>query len=735
MAGKKQRRRKISPAARKFEKIKHKHRAAAGPLQQSVLRFLEEQNKPVSLAEIFAALHLGRKERSTLVTILENLTNERVLQKKKKRFSLASGRGYVLATLVVNRKGFGFATEEGQQPKDKDIFIGARNLNGASHGDTVQISIIGKSRGKREGRVVKVITRAITSLCGFFTDTGQGGYVTPDNERLPYTVQIEKGKTAGAADGTVVQVDLIDYGSEHKEPSGKIVEIMGDPYDAMVQIKLAILEHSLRDTFSQEVLAEAERLVPVTTCDEGRKDLRHIPHVTIDGADARDFDDAISVEKTEQGFILYVSIADVSHYVAPGTPLDREAFLRGTSVYLPDRVLPMLPERLSNNLCSLVPHEPRPAFTAILSFDSSGKRTGERYRKSLIQSCQRFTYETVNEILYKENKELQQQHTDLLPMLHNAKELTALLNVQRMNRGSLGFNIPEPLMKIDREKITTVTLSQRNQAHILIEECMLAANEAVAETLSTKDREVLFRIHEDPDQAKLENFSDVCKMLGVQLPKTKKDPAWFAAILAKTTGTQVEYVINNLLLRSMQQARYSPENRGHFGLAAEHYLHFTSPIRRYPDLIAHRALQALLGKEERPLLFPDHEKQLPLVEAGKRLSQCERKAIDVSRNVHARLAVLFLKDRIGDQFAAIISGVTPFGLFIELQEYYISGGVPLKEMRDDYYLHDAKRHRLIGERTNKILQLGDMVEVVLEHADIFSKRLTFALVTVNNNRT
>ena len=465
----------------------------------------------------------------------------------------------------------------------------------------------------------------------------------------------------------------------------------------------------------------------MTKCDTHRVDLQELPHVTIDGVDARDFDDAICVTRNQRGYTLYVSIADVTHYVRPGSAIDREALQRGTSVYLPDRVLPMLPERLSNDLCSLVPQQPRPAFTTILSFDHKGNRTEEKYCKSLILSKQRFTYDTVNRILYEPEQELVAGYQEFLPMLSEAKQLAALLRKQRIARGSLDFNLPEAKTSIEEHHVVAVKLSDRNQAHQLIEECMLAANEAVAETLERAGCRTLFRIHEDPDTLKLESFREVCKLLGVDLPRAEPSPAWFAEVLRQAKGEPREYVINNLLLRTMQQARYTSYNSGHFGLAAQYYLHFTSPIRRYPDIIAHRALHAWLLKDDMPQLLGAAEDAPSLEESGALLSRCERTAIDTERSVHARMAVLFLRDRIGERFTAVISGVTSFGLFVELEECYISGAISVKDMSDDYYLHDERRHRLIGERTNKLYQLGDEVEVILDRVDILSKRINFIL--------
>ncbi|NOQ46033.1 MAG: ribonuclease R, partial [Desulfobulbaceae bacterium] len=507
-------------------------------------------------------------------------------------------------------------------------------------------------------------------------------------------------------------------------------ELLGDPETVPVQIRMAIEQFELSLGFPQDVEQESTHLTALTSCTGSRQDLRHIQHVTIDGETAKDFDDAIAVETTKNGFRLYISIADVSHYVQPGSAIDREAYRRGTSVYLPDLVLPMLPERLSNNLCSLVPDQDRPAFTAILDFNRQGKQIGEQFTKSMIKSRQRFTYAEVNRILYLDEDEARNKYRHLLPMLEAARKLSKILHGQRMKRGSLGFNIPAAAITLENNSIAAIGRTERNQAHMLIEEFMLAANEAVAEFLDKAKEPVLFRVHERPDPTKVDTFTEAAKSMGLQLPKTDITPAWFARVLDEAHKSPAEYVVNNLLLRTMQQARYSPENLGHFGLAADFYLHFTSPIRRYPDLVAHRVLQGFLMKhsgqtEKKGILSGNTNIQ----DSALHLSRQERVAVNIERNVQSRLSALFLRDRIGEEFEAIISGVTSFGLFVELLDFFISGAVPIREMRDDYYLFDNRAHRLIGERTNTIFQLGNLVRVRLDRVDMATKRITFSLST------
>jgi ribonuclease R len=695
-------------------------------LADRLLAFLAGREKSAGLGEMITEMDLPRHERTSIREILLGLEKKGKILRQGNRYMAAADTGLVKAVLELNSRGFGFAIVAGAGEKKKDPYISRSNLNGASHGDTVLIRIISAERERPEARVVKVLSRGITRLCGVYTSAGKKGFVTPDNDRLPFTVLIRRSNTLGARNNTAVLVELLDYGLAGKPPEGKIIEILGDPLNARVQIRMAIEQFELARSFPQRVEQETARLEPLTESGRHRLDLRQVAHVTIDGEDARDFDDAVAVERHASGFRLYVSIADVSHYVRPGSAIDIEAYRRGTSIYFPDLVLPMLPERLSNDLCSLVPDQDRPAFTAILDFDGKGRPTGRKFGKSMIRSRRRFTYTTVRRILYDNDPEARNAHSDLLPMLDAAKILAGLLLSRRMQRGAIGFDIPEPEISLKDDKVSAIGRSERNRAHKLIEEFMLAANEAVAETMDRKNRPVLYRIHERPDPAKVDQFTETTAAMGLALPRFELSPSWFAGVVKEAENSPAQYVINNLMLRTMQQARYSPENTGHFGLAAEYYLHFTSPIRRYPDLVAHRALHNMLGqsgggKEQFPILPAG----VGLEDAGLHLSKRERVGVDVERNTQSRLSCLFLMDHVGEEFDSIISGVSSFGLFVELLESFISGAIPVGELADDYYILDSRAHKFIGERTGRIFQLGDLLKVRLEHVDILSKKITF----------
>lgn len=705
------------------------HSHSAVQLGDRLLASLSRQQEPVSTNFLVQDLNLSGHEKNSAAKLLTKLERSGKIKRKKKKWRFVGGADLVKAQLTLTAKGFGFAVLEGNVPKkQKDIFIPPSAMNGASHGDTVLVRVVSGSRGRSEGRIVEVIKRGFSHLCGTYVSGGNTGYVTPDNDKMPFTVLVRYGNSMNAENGDAVLVEIIDYGTKHRVPEGKVLEILGSPYSPAVQIRMAIEQFDLPRAFPTAVEKAAADLVELTDCNDGRKDLRYIRHVTIDGATAKDFDDAIAVQKTKSGFRLFVSIADVSYYVQPGSIIDQEAYKRGTSVYLPNLVLPMLPERLSNNLCSLVPDQDRPAFTAILEFDGNGKRTGASFTRSLIRSYQRFTYDTVNQIIYLHNQEMRKQYKSQLPMLEKAKKLADLLNQQRTKRGALGFVLPEAIVSLDGDQIDSIGRVERNQAHILIEAFMLAANEAVAETLDRAREPVLFRVHEKPDPAKVEGFTEAAKSMGLALPKTEITPSWFARVLAEAHQSPAEYVVNNLLLRTMQRARYTPENLHHFGLAAQYYLHFTSPIRRYPDLVVHRVLQNFLAGKKSMARTKIMAGKTTLDEAGMFLSNRERVAVDTERSVQSRLAALFLRERVTEHFDAVISGVTSFGLFVELLEYFISGAVPIADLSDDYYNHDSHGHKLVGERTAKTYQMGDLIRVQLDHVDMLTKRITFSVV-------
>jgi len=534
--------------------------------------------------------------------------------------------------------------------------------------------------------------------------------VVPEDERLTYNIIIHRKDFCGARNNNAVLTEITDFPAGQHNPIGRIVKVLGDPEDINVQSMLVASKFGLPYEFEPRTLQYANTLTTEIPADPTRRNLQEIPHVTIDGEDAKDFDDAVAVRKTDKGFRLYVSIADVGHYVQPGTPIDKEAYLRGTSVYFPTMVLPMLPETLSNNLCSLVPEKERLTFTAVLDFDRTGKRVAKKFIKSVIISQHRLTYTQVKKIIVDRDQLL----------------LAAELERNRMERGSIGFSLPEAQLKIDDSgRVSAVARAARNLAHKIIEEFMLAANEAVAKTFAEQRCPTLFRIHESPDPIKVADFTKFAATLGMALPRSTGAPQWFGKVLAQAAGTPKEYIVNNLLLRTMQRARYSPENVGHFGLAASHYTHFTSPIRRYPDLMVHRALAAIgTGNAEKPQAADAPES---LLAAGEFLSGREKNATEAEWEMIDRLKVRFMADKVGESFDGIVSGATDFGLFVELLDWFVGGAVTMADLDDDHYFFDEKHYRLSGRHTGNMYQIGDLVRVTVKSVEVQQRRVNFVI--------
>jgi ribonuclease R len=694
-----------------------------------ILGFIVGNDGKATSSEILNSLDLGRNDRKVLHLLLEELCERQTLDCSDKTYSVNNMADFHIGTLSVNPRGFAFAVIEpppGQKPRE-DIFVGARSLKSARHGDRVLIKLITRGDKRPEGHIIKILSRGISQMVGIYTPGKPFGLVRPEDSRFAFTVQIPAAKSMDAKAGEAVVVKLDrqeeNEGIEAGYPKGTVIEVLGDPDSLKVQTEMVIRKFELSHVFDPAVEQQLADISHEIKLDKNRLDLRDTLHITIDGETARDFDDAVSVAKTNSGYRLHVSIADVSNYVKVGTPLDNEAYRRGTSVYFPTRVLPMLPETLSNDLCSLVPNQDRYTFTAIMDFDEEGRLTRKNFAKSIIKSRHRMTYNLVAQIVIDKDAKVIKKYPDLVTPLGWMEKLARLLLKQRQNRGSIGFELPEAYIEVgENDELLGINRVERNFAHQIIEEFMLAANEAVAQTISEqKLKDGLFRIHETPDPVKVGDFSTFAQSMGIVLPEDSGTPAWFGKILTMVKGTPQEYIINNLLLRTMKQARYSPHNVGHFGLAAGHYTHFTSPIRRYPDLMVHRALEAFLTKQK-------GKAPAPVDEAGEYLSQRERVAVDAEREMVDRMKVRYMADKIGEEFDALISGVTSFGLFVELTESFISGGVAIQDLTDDYYELDDKNHRLIGQRSNRILQMGNEVRVRLASVDKSRRRINFVII-------
>ncbi|MGB3213017.1 MAG: ribonuclease R [Desulforhopalus sp.] len=712
-----------SPRTKKWQDI-------ISPIENKVLILVHEATVPLTLEKLLTGFQHGNYKQSDINNAINSLIQAGLIRKdSQKHFKVHKNALLFEGTLTQHPKGFGFVNVTknwgNKTPLKRDPFIAPAQMGDAHHGDLVLIRVFRiRNDDRPEGSVVKVVSPGPNKIGGIYIKNRRDRLVYPDDKRFPFTIKINTTGNLQPKNGDGVIVQFERTPGPTKFLQGKIIEIIGPAEDVDTQMRLVIEQFNLPFQFSDEVMDETAALDTSIAPENDREDLRETAHVTIDGESAKDFDDAICVTKTRKGFRLFVSIADVSHFVTPGSAIDREAYGRGTSVYFPGRVIPMLPEKLSNTLCSLIPGEDRLTISAILDFDRSGTLWQKRFTRSIIRSKHRFTYNTVQKILIDKDPAIRLEHQSLLSGLEWAEELAKVLHLKRKKRGSVDFNLPEPEFTLtDSGTIASIKRAERNFAHQIIEECMLAANEAVAELLSRQEQPALFRVHEPPETTKAEEFFDFAKTLGFPMTPFENEPAWFAGFLENCRDTKYEYIINNLLLRSMKQAQYSAKNIGHFGLAADTYTHFTSPIRRYPDLIVHRQLLRLVTEESQPKR--QKKQQSSMKESGEFLSARERTAISAERDMNDRLKIGYMKNRIGDSFDAIISGVTEDALYVELHELCISGSIPIELLDDDYYIFDRKNYRLFGEITAKTYQLGDHVEVTVIDVDILSKKILF----------
>ena len=637
-------------------------------------------------------------------------------------------------TLSVHRDGFGFVAPDGG---GDDVFVPARYLRENIHGDKVDVEIVSAGRGgKREGRIAATRERAVKRIVGIFRLRSSGSLVQPDDDRLPWLV-IPQAAGGGAREGEVVVAEIVSYPADRHPPTGRIVEVLGSPDDPEVELLTVIRKFELPNQFPDKVLHCADGVPQeVTAADlQGRNDLRGLTTVTIDGESARDFDDAVSIKREGDNFRLWVSIADVAHYVPPGSPLDKEAYLRGTSVYFPERCIPMLPEKLSNGICSLNPQVDRLTLTAEMLFNGSGEILAATFYPSVINSCARLTYTLVSRIVEHDDQEAKTEHAALVADLLLMKQLALALAAMRRARGSIDFDLPEAEIILGLSGAPEAILrAERNLAHKIIESFMLAANEAVATYLTESAPATLYRIHELPDQEKLAAIGLFFSQLGYgELPgdNTVK-PRDLQALLAHAEGQPEERLINRMLLRSMKQARYAAENLGHFGLAAPCYTHFTSPIRRYPDLVVHRILSwflmqnAAVGRGKRSgVPFPGYPGLL--AEIGEHTSKRERVAMEAERDIVELKKVQFMAGKVGEEFSGFVNGVSQFGFFVELDELFVEGLVHISTLPQDFYQFIENEQTLVGEKTKVRYRIGDPVRVRVAAVSKERRQIDFVL--------
>ena len=704
--------------------------------KKDILEFLKnEAGRPAPEKAIRGRFAIGKNDRQEFKkTISDMVRSGEIVRIKGGRYGITSKMNLVSGRLQAHRDGFGFVIPEGE---GEDVYIRGKNMKDAMHGDRVVARVEGvKHGGKREGSIIRIVERAHKTIVGRFEKGKKFGYVVAAEERIQQDLYIPRGEDAGAADGDVVLAEVTLYPQRGRNPEGRVVRIIGRPDDPEVEIQSIIIKHSIPSEFPDEVVAHAGK-VPDSVIEsdlQGRIDLRDMITVTIDGETARDFDDAVAVRREANGNIrLWVSIADVSHYVKEGTPIDSEAYVRGTSVYFPDRCIPMLPERLSNGICSLNPEVERLSMTAEMEFNSGGERVYESFYSSVIRSDFRLTYNKVKDILTDRSGDLAKEYGKILPHLELMEELCCWLRKFREKRGCIDFDLPEAQIVLDIQGgVEAIVRSDRNLAHMIIEEFMLAANEAVASFLTKSRVPFLYRVHEEPDSEKMDDLRDFIHNFGYTLKGGVPEPKDLRKILQDASGKPEEKTINHVLLRSMKQAVYSGKNTGHFGLASQEYCHFTSPIRRYPDLVVHRALKMVISGERDKKEWVKRMVER-ITAMGEETSQKERKAMEAERDVVDLMKTRFMMDKVGNEYGGFITGVTSFGIFVELEDLFVEGLVHVTTLDDDYYIYDEKGHSLTGEKTKKRFRIGEAVKVEVVKVDLDRRQIDFGLVKKEEN--
>ena len=705
---------------------------------EQLLKLIREKvEHPATPRELQQRLKISPDERGTFKRLLKELvSNGALVQTRGNRFGIPDLMNLVVGRISTNPRGFGFVVPDRPvEDVSGDIFVAGSNLNQAIHGDRVVARIERVTDRGAEGRIVRILERGASTTVGRYDVDESGiGFVVPFDRRLIMDVHIPSGEARDAKPGDMVTVEITRWPTSARGPLGRVVEVLGSIDEPGVDTQIIIRKYGITDEHSEEAIVEARRLGgDVREKDiRQRTDFRPLTTVTIDGEHARDFDDAITLERLPGGnYWLGVHIADVAHYVPEGSALDEEAYERGTSVYFPERAVHMFPSELATGLCSLNPHVDRLVQSCLMEIDPRGQVVRYELHDGVIHSDARMTYTEVNAIVTERDPETRARYAGLVPLFEQMRELFDILNRRRHRRGSIDFDLKEPEIVLDDEGLVEEIIAlERNVAHRIIEEFMLVANETVAQHLDDHGVPSLFRIHEEPDPLKVDEFEQFVTTLGYSLgaPKGNVKPRHFQKLVEKMRGTPEEKPIAFLMLRTMQKARYDPSNLGHFGLAAESYTHFTSPIRRYPDLIVHRTLREarhkLLSEERREELSDE------LPEMARHTSERERRADDAERELVQWKKVRFMSDKVGDEFHGYITGVTSFGLFIELIEHFVEGLVHISTMADDYYRFVERTHLLRGENTGRVYRLGDRVQVQVIKVDMEKRQVDLGLVEI-----
>ncbi|AKA70946.1 ribonuclease R [Clostridium scatologenes] len=700
-------------------------------IRETLINFMTEQAyKPMNMRELERVFDIKKAERKVFEKVLEEMERDGdVVKTRTEYYGIPERMGLVVGKLQGHPKGFGFVITDDDKP---DIFILSSYMNGAMNGDKVVVKITREeNRGKKcEGEIIRILERANKTVIGVYEDSRNFGFVVPEEKRIHQDVFIPKGSRNGAKTGDIVIADITSWPDKRRNPEGKVLEILGKKGEKGIDILTIIKKNNLPEEFPEKVETYADSISEEIPEEEykRRKDLRDLTIVTIDGEDAKDLDDAVSLEKLPNGnYYLGVHIADVSNYVKDKNPLDKEALKRGTSVYLIDRVIPMLPKKLSNGICSLNPKVDRLTLSCFMEIDKTGKVVDHNIVESIIKTSERMTYTDVTKILRDNDEEVTKRYDYLVDTFKFMEELCGILHKKRMQRGAIDFEFEECKIILDElGKPIEIKPYERAIANRIIEEFMLVCNETIAEHMYWANMPFVYRIHEEPDEEKLINFNEFVHNLGYVVKIGQEiHPKALQDIVEKVKGKKEETVVSTLLLRSMMKARYAPECTGHFGLAARYYCHFTSPIRRYPDLIIHRIIKEFINGQ-----ISDKRIQRLTTEveyASKQSSEMERVAQDAEREVEDLKKAEYMSERIGEEFEGIISSVTNFGMFVELHNT-IEGLIHISSLDDDYYVYDEKHLSLIGERTKNVYKLGDEAKIKVSKVDMFAHEIYFELL-------
>ncbi len=698
------------------------------PSREYIMELLEQHGAPMWRNELAELLGLSSEEDVEALRRRMNAMERdgQLVRNRRGAFCLVNKSDLIAGRIIAHPDGFGFLKPD---RGGDDLFLTPRQMRSLLHGDRAVVRVVGvDQRGRIEGALVEVLERANHTVVGRLHIEMGLGFVQPDNKRLHQEIAVPESEWHGATHGQIVVAEIVEQPTKRTRPVGRIIEVMGEHMAPGMEIEMAIRSHQLPVDWPQEVEQEVSGLGAEVeeSAKQGREDLRELALVTIDGADARDFDDAVYCEERKNGWRLLVCIADVSSYVEPDSALDREAENRGNSVYFPDRVIPMLPEVLSNGLCSLNPDVDRLCMSCELFIDKTGEVTSSRFFQGVMRSQARLTYDQVAAMLLDGDAELCRQYAELLPDLHQLYALFQVLHNARSKRGAIDFDTTETRILFDSEqKVERIVPVHRNDAHRLIEECMLMANVAAARYLLSKKIPALYRNHEGPPEDKLANLREFLAELGLILPGGDRPEAKDYAVLLNSVKDRPDcHMIQTVLLRSLSQALYSSENLGHFGLSYPAYTHFTSPIRRYPDLIVHRALRHMInGGNPKEFAYSSSR----LAGLGEHCSSTERRADEATRDAVDWLKCEYMMDKLGEEFAGIITSVTSFGIFVELDEIYVDGLVHITALDNDYYHFDPVGHRLTGERSGQVYRLGDQVRIKVAAVNLDDRKIDFVL--------